>query len=197
MPGQQEFQRRLQSIEQLLGRIEAAADPNLRTTVQELVQLVMDLHGAGLERILELTVAAGDGGANIIQKLGRDELVSSVLVLHGLHPLDIETRVIQALDKIRSRLRAHDGEVQLLSVQEGVVRLRVQANGHGCGSSGHALKEMVEEAVYQAASDVTELVIESAGEKQGFVSLEMLQGSAPASHVANGLSFIAQEKGGA
>ena len=65
----------------LLGEIEAAADPNLRTTVQELVQLVMDLHGAGLERMLELIRATGDGGESIIQKLGRDDLVASLLVL--------------------------------------------------------------------------------------------------------------------
>src|SRR5258708_6516551 len=105
MPGQPEFQRRPPSIEQLLGDLEAAADPNLRTTVQELMQLVMELHGAGLERILELIVASSDAGASLIQKLGRDELVSSLLVLHGLHPLDMEARITQALDKIRSRLR--------------------------------------------------------------------------------------------
>ena len=54
MPAQPEFQQRLESIERLLGEIEADADPNLRSAVQELVQLVMDLHGAGLERMLEL-----------------------------------------------------------------------------------------------------------------------------------------------
>jgi Fe-S cluster biogenesis protein NfuA len=174
MPAQPEFQQRLQSIERLLGKIESVADPNLRTTVQELVQLVMDLHGAGIERMLELIHAYGDGDNSIIQKLGRDEFVASLLVLYGLHPLDVEARVIQALDKLRSRLRAHDGEVQLLSIHDGVVRLRLHANGHGCGSTAQALKEMVEEAVYQAAADVTALVIEGAGEKQGFVPLEML-----------------------
>src|SRR5277367_6027205 len=88
MPGQPEFQRQLQSIEQLLGRIEGAADPSLRSSVRELVQLVMELHGAGVERILEVVYSTGEEGDNIIQRLGRDELVASLLVLHGLHPLD-------------------------------------------------------------------------------------------------------------
>ena len=176
MPAQPEFPQRLQSIERLLGRIESAADPNLRTTVQELVQLVMDLHGAGLERMLELIRAAGDGGTVIIQKLGRDELVASLLVLHGLHPMDFEARVTQALDKARSRLRAHEGEVELLSIQDGAVRLRLHANGHGCGSTAQALREMVEDAVYQGAPDVTSLVIEGTEEKPGFVPIELLQG---------------------
>ncbi len=191
-----EFQKRLQSIERLLGEIEKAADPNMRTTVQELVQLVMDLHGAGLERMLELIRAAGDGGASIIQELGRDDLVASLLVLYGLHPTDIEARVTQALEKMRPRLRAREGEVELLSVQDGAVRLRLHATGHGCGSTADALKEMVEEAVYQTAPDVASLIIEGVGERQGFVPIEMLQGTVPGTHFANGLSSTTGGKGG-
>jgi Fe-S cluster biogenesis protein NfuA len=196
MPGQAEFQQRLQSIERLLGEIEGAADPSLRTSVQQLVQLVMDLHGAGIERMLELVRADATGGEGLIYKLGRDELVASLLVLYGLHPLDLEARVVEALDKARARLRSHQGEAELLSIQDGTVRLRLHANGHGCGSTAEALKEMVEDAVYQSAPDVTALVVEGAGEKQGFVSLEMLQASAPAPHISNGLSLTASEKGG-
>jgi len=188
MPIQPGFQERLQSIEQLIAKIDTAADPNLRSDVRELVQLVMDLHGAGLERMLELTGAAGEAGDSIIQKLGRDELVASLLVLYGLHPLDVDARVIQALDKLQPRLRAHDGEVHLLSVQDGVVRLRLEANGHGCGSTGQALKEIVEGALYQAAPDIASLIIEGAEEKAGFVPIEMLQGS------LNGLAFTAGKK---
>src|SRR5580658_4058379 len=195
MPGQPEFQQRLQSIERLLGEIEGAANPNLRASVQELVQLVMDLHGAGIERILELVRATGDEGDALVHKLGRDELVASLLVLYGLHPLTLEDRVTQAVDKARLRMRSHEGEVELLSVQDGAVRLRLKANGHGCGSTAQALKEIVENAVYQSAPDITSLVIEGAEDKQGFVSLEMLQGTAPPSHIMNGLSLTAAEKG--
>ena len=194
------FQQRLQSLDPLLGKIESEADPSQRADVQELVQSVMDLHGAGIERVLELIRAAGESGESVIQKLGRDELVSSLLVLYGLHPVTLEARVTQALDKVGSRLRAHEGEVELLSIDHGVVRLRLHANGHGCGSTAQALKEMVEDAVYQAAPDVAELIVESAGEasggKPGFVPLQMLQGIAPAASVSNGLAASAGEKGG-
>jgi Fe-S cluster biogenesis protein NfuA len=157
MPANPEFQQRLKSIERLLGEIEAAADPNLRATAQELVRLVMDLHGAGLERILELAAASDEG---LVEKLGRDELVASLLILYGLHPLDLETRVVQALDKARVKLRPHEGEVELLGIQDGVVRLRIRANGHGCGSKPEALREIVESAVMQGAPDVVSLFIE-------------------------------------
>jgi Fe-S cluster biogenesis protein NfuA len=195
MPAQAEFQKRLQSIEALLGEIEAAADPSLRTSVQQLVQLVMDLHGGALERTLELIRATGEEGEAIVQKLGRDELVASLLVLYGLHPLTLEERVTLGLDKARLRLRAHDGEVELLSIHDGAVRLRLRANGHGCGSTAQALKEMVEEAVYQSAPDVTALAIEGAEEKQGFVSIDALKASAFVPVASNGLSLTAGEKG--
>jgi len=176
MPAQPEFQRRLQSIERLLGEIQLTADPSLRATVQELVQLVMDLHGAGLERLLELVREHG-AGDHAVQRIGEDELVSSLLVLYGIHPLDMETRIAQALEKVRLRLRALDAEVQLLGIQDGSVRIRVSANGHGCGSNPQQFKELVENAVYQAAPDLVELTIEAVDSKQGFVPLEMLQGS--------------------
>src|SRR5579872_5471640 len=142
MAAQAEFQQRLKSIEQLTKEIESTADPALRASVQELVRLVMDLHGAGLERMLEVIRAPGDGGDVLIGKLGRDELVASLLVLYGLHPLDLEARVTQALDKANLKLRSHEGEVKLLSIEDGAVRLRLQANGHGCGSTGAALKDI-------------------------------------------------------
>ena len=62
MPAPVDFQQRLRSIERLFSEIEAAADADLRTSAQELIQLVMDLHGAGFERMLEVIVAASDSG---------------------------------------------------------------------------------------------------------------------------------------
>jgi Fe-S cluster biogenesis protein NfuA len=176
MPEQAEFQQRLQTIERLLGEVERAADPNLRRTMQDLVQLIMDLHGAGLERMLELA-GSGENGAGVVSRMGRDELVGSLLVLYGLHPLNLDARVGQALDDVRARLRAQTGEVQLLSIRDGAVHLRINATGHGCGSNAETMKETIEEAVYRYAPDVTSLTIDGAGAKPGFVPIEMLQGA--------------------
>ena len=49
----------------------------------------MELHGAGLERMLEIVRANGDSGQLILDSLGRDDMVSSLLVLYGLHPVGI------------------------------------------------------------------------------------------------------------
>jgi Fe-S cluster biogenesis protein NfuA len=195
MPGDPEFQRRLGSIEELLRQIESAADPNLRTTVRELVELIMSLHGAGLERILELIRGTGEAGEAVVEKLGRDELVTSLMVLYSLHPLNMETRIIRALDKVAPRLHSHGGAVELIRIQDGIVRLRLRIDGHSCGSTAQSLKEIIEGAIYQAAPDLAALEIEGAEEKPGFVPLEMLRNNLPATPVAN-LSVLAGGEGG-
>ena len=165
MSGPNEFQRRLESIERLLHKIESAADPGLRTAARDVVQLVMDLHGAGLERVLEIVNGGEGSNQEILEGLSQDNLVSSLLVLHGIHPLSLETRVKQALEQIRG------GEAELLGIDEGIVRVRLEAS---LSSAGRTFKSAVEEAIYNAAPDITDLIVEG-GDQPGFVPLEMLR----------------------
>ncbi len=91
-----EFQRRIGRIEGLVHQIEQLPDPNAQATAQELMQLLLELHSAGLERMLDLIFETGTSGQALIDELAKDDLVSNLLLLHGLHPLDLETRVLQA-----------------------------------------------------------------------------------------------------
>ena len=86
--------------------------------------------------------------------------MASLLLLHGLHPLDLEARVRQALEQVRPYLRTHGGDVELLGVDDGVVRLRMQGSCHGCPSSAVTLKHTIEEAIYDAAPDVAAIEVE-------------------------------------
>ena len=158
MSGNNDLQARLGSIEQLLQKIESAADPVLRAMVRELTETVMSLHGAGLERIVASLRADGESA---LLRLTGDDLVSSLLILHGLHPLTIHERIHEALEKLRS----NGASLQLLSLEDGAVRIRI---------AGRVRKQTVEDAVYQAAPDLASLMIEDADDKQGFVPLEML-----------------------
>lgn len=179
MPGTPEFQQRLESIEKLIRQIEAAADPNVRTAAREMVQLVMELHGSALERILEIVHSSREGQA-ILDSLGGDDMVSSILVLYGLHPLSVEERVEQAIEKANRQMRG-GSSVELAGIEDGVVRVRLHAKGNV-----QALKEQVEAAIYQAAPDIVSLHMEGADDKQGFVPLEMLLGVPPARPSVNG-----------
>jgi Fe-S cluster biogenesis protein NfuA len=183
-PADSDFQQRLGSIATLLAKIESAADPSVRATARELVQLLMELHGAGIERMLEIVDGSGEEGRRIIDRLGSDDLVSSLLVLYGLHPLDLETRVIEAVGKVSAQLKSRGGQVELLSVQDGAVRVRLEANGQGCGSTPDALKAAVEEAIYAAAPDLASLSIDIPGQASSLIPLEMLRSARPLSHTA-------------
>ena len=75
-----------------------------RERAEELVRLVADLYGAGLERMLDILHDAGRLDDDVLAALAGDELVASLLLVHGLHPYDVHTRVEQALDGVRPYL---------------------------------------------------------------------------------------------
>jgi len=78
---------------------------------QQLVREVVGLYGAGLERIIQI---AGDPG--LAERLATDDLVASLLLVHGLHPHDVHRRVNDALDSVRPYLGSHGGDVHLIEV---------------------------------------------------------------------------------
>jgi len=183
-----DFREEMQRIGGLVQEVESISDPAVRSATRNLVQSLMDLHGAALARALEIVADAGEPGMSIIDRLGRDSLVSSVLILYGLHPEDLESRVVKAVDKIRPQLRKQGCEVELLAVNDGAIHLRVETGSHTCGSTAKTVQATLEGAMYDAAPDLTSLVIEGLEEKpaSGFVALDKLVGCRAGSPVALG-----------
>jgi Fe-S cluster biogenesis protein NfuA/nitrite reductase/ring-hydroxylating ferredoxin subunit len=149
-------------------RIEALLDASsahgavARERSEELVRLVADLYGAGIERVLDLLYDAGRLDDVALDALAGDQLVAGLLLVHGLHPHDVTTRVAKALDDVRPYLGSHGGDVELVDVnEEGVVRLRLLGSCDGCPSSSVTLKLAVEGAVEAAAPEVTRIVVET------------------------------------
>ena len=159
-------------IEQLLEEVEGLADPAARETALELVQRLLDLYGDGLARIVDRVAEHDDG--TLAEELAGDELVAHLLLLHGLHPVPLERRVRGALAEVRPYLETHGGNVELLGIDEGVVRLQLQGSCSGCPSSAVTLKHAVEEAIHKAAPDVAEIVSEDA-ERPALIQLEVYQ----------------------
>lgn len=180
----------MQRVEVLIHRIESLPDDEARACSLELVQALMDFHGAGLDRLMEMIAEAGDAGYAIFESFARDELVSSLLLLYGLHPVPLETRIVQALDKVRPYLDSHGGNVELIGVEEGVVRLRLQGSCKSCPSSSMTLKLAIEEAIMKAAPDVVAIEAEGAVEEPtaqtGFVQIGKRQGNGEAAQTGQG-----------
>jgi Fe-S cluster biogenesis protein NfuA/nitrite reductase/ring-hydroxylating ferredoxin subunit len=140
----------------------AAGGVVARERAEELVRLVADLYGAGLERVLTILHEGGHLDENVLDALAADELVSGLLLVHNLHPYDVHTRVERALDGVRPYLGSHGGDVELLEVTEDdVVRLRLLGSCDGCASSSVTLKLAVEGAIEAAAPEVTGIEVET------------------------------------
>ena len=161
MTHNREFNVRSERIHALVQTLEQANDPELHATAMELLQCVMELHGAGLDRILRTLDEIPDG-ERATKKLLDDDLVASLLLLHDLHPDDIETRVQHALQSVRSTLESHGCEAELLAVEGGCVQLRLHSNGGGCGSTATTMKNTLQDAVSEAAPDAARVEIETA-----------------------------------
>jgi len=153
-------QLRAERIETLVQEVSTFSDPHVRETVEELLQALLDMYGEGLERILELTRHAKVPGFELIKAFADDELIGSLLLLHNLHPVDIKTRVVRALNEVRPYLKAHGGNVELLKIEEGVAYLRLEGNCNGCAASSITLKQIIEGALYKAVPDLDRLEVE-------------------------------------
>jgi Fe-S cluster biogenesis protein NfuA len=163
----------VERVQELLGSLDEIADPVAQSRVQELIGTVLELYGAGLERILGILEDAGDPALPIRTAMLDDGIVASLLLIHGLYPISLEERVIQALDSIRPFLASHGGNVELVSVEEGVARLRLQGSCDGCPSSAATLEHALKEAIEEAAPDLLGLEVE------GVVGLEEKESDGP------------------
>ena len=183
----------MEQIEGLIQKIENLPDPAARASAVALVQALMEFHGAGLERMMEIIGDSGEGGYAVFDSFAKDDLVGSLLLLYGLHPLPLEARVTQALDKVRPYLDSHGGNVELLGVADGVVHLRMQGSCKSCPSSSMTLKLAIEEAIYAVAPDVVSIEAEGVEEqppasKTGFVQIGRPQANAGSGGNGNGNS---------
>jgi Fe-S cluster biogenesis protein NfuA len=152
---------RVARVEALLEELERAGAGVPRESALELVSALLDLYGEGLRRIVARVAERDDDGA-LAAAFAGDELVSHLLLLHGLHPVPLEHRVRAALDEVRPYLELHGGNVELLSVDDGVARLALEGSCNGCPSSAVTLKLAIEEAIHKAAPDVERIEADGA-----------------------------------
>jgi Fe-S cluster biogenesis protein NfuA/nitrite reductase/ring-hydroxylating ferredoxin subunit len=160
----QGLQERVARLERLLEEIETLADPSAKSKAAEVVGVLLELYGEGLARMMEVVAEGGDRERSL-EAFAEDELVSHLLLLHGLHPLDVQTRVVRALEEVRPYLQSHGGNVELLGVEEGVARLRMEGSCKGCPSSTMTLKLAIEEAIQKSAPDLDGIEAEGVTEE--------------------------------
>jgi Fe-S cluster biogenesis protein NfuA len=150
----------LERVRELTERVDRLEDPVARDVAQELVAAVLEMHGAGLAKIGEVLDEAGAAGEEAKQKLIGDGVVASLLLIHDLYPVPLEERVREALEEVRPYMESHEGDVELLGVSDGVVRLRLKGSCDGCPASASTLELAIKEALEKAAPDLAGLEVE-------------------------------------
>jgi Fe-S cluster biogenesis protein NfuA len=159
-------------IEQVLEHGDPAR-PVARDDARDLLRLITDLYGAGLERILRIADEAGALDDALLSRLADDPLVGSLLLVHGLHPDSVERRVARALEELRPQLERHDVTAEAVVAEDGTIRVRVVGAG-GCVSTSAALVGIVRAAVEEAAPDAGVEVEQTRAAAGAFIPLESL-----------------------
>jgi hypothetical protein len=147
----------IDKIEELVHQAESISDPKARATAVDLLEAVLAFHAAGLERVLEIVARTGEAQAAIIEQIATDDLTSSILLLHDLHPDDLETRVNRGIGTLQEVFASLGARVSLIAIEHGTVRLQFDSSRSWAGTP---VRDSIEKAIFQAAPEIESIRIE-------------------------------------
>jgi Fe-S cluster biogenesis protein NfuA/nitrite reductase/ring-hydroxylating ferredoxin subunit len=142
-------------VQELTAELESSGEQVPAALADELVAVVVQMYGAGLERIVELAA-----GSELLDALAADGLVASLLLIHDLYPVPLEERVAQALERVRPYMESHGGDVELLGIENGIAKLRLEGSCKTCAASSATLELAVRQALEEAAPDLEGMDVE-------------------------------------
>ncbi len=190
----------LDRIQTLTEQVDALEDVRARTLAQDLVSTVIAMYGDGLERIMATIAGAREAGATIIDELTQDGAVASLLLIHDLFPVPLRERVIEALDTVRPYMESHGGNVELVSLENGVATLVLQGSCNGCSASRATLELAIKQSLDEHAPDLAGLEVHGVTDDApalGGLALPMTDGAAgPAAAAGVALPMVHVEASG-
>lgn len=146
------YQEAWEHIADLADGLANHPDAKVGERVLELLDWVDAVHRDGLGRMIEMTRAWR--GEIFLESLARDELVGTMLNAYGLgEGLDAEAEaevqkaVDAAMAEIKPLVESHGGDIEVVSVVDGVVSVRMHGTCNGCASSSATLTYGLEAAL--------------------------------------------------
>lgn len=130
----------LSRLEEALADVEAM-DEMVRARVFDLLDGVDALHRMALTRLGEVM------GPDTVHELrAADPAIAWLLDAYGV---GVDERAVSeaALERIRPYIHSHGGDVEVLEVNDGVVRVRMSGACAGCTASAITLQEGIEDAL--------------------------------------------------
>ena len=172
-------ERLFEHVQELQARLDACDDEPTREIAEALVAAVVQMYGAGLEQIMARLAAGGEAGSQAAGGLTEDPLVATLLLIHDLHPVSLADRVEAALDSVRPYMESHGGNVELLSLEDGVARLHLRGSCSDCSASSVTLELAVKQALEDAAPDLMGLEVEGVAPQMTGLALPLADAAAP------------------
>lgn len=120
--------------------------------VEELLDWIDAVHREGLGRLIEM--CRSWRGEIFLESVARDEITGTMLRAYelgeGLDPeaeAEVERAVEAAMAEIKPLVESHGGDIEVVSVEDGVVKVRMKGTCNGCASSSATLTYGLEAAL--------------------------------------------------
>ena len=153
----------VEQLNALVEELEQYPDTEVREKALDLVQLILELYGEALRRMME-TLDGLPLKDQILSRLLGDDVVRAVLLIHGLMPVALHDRVAMALKELRPYLLSQGCDVDLVGVDDARARVRLMRSGKGAPPVAVLQKEL-EKALVEAAPDLAGVDVEGMAEQ--------------------------------
>lgn len=141
-----EFDQILPRIADLAETLAGHEDETVADTAVELLDWIDVYHANGVGRMVEMIREWR--GEILLEAVAADPVAGGLLRAYGLGvgtDLDSARVSVQAaLAEVRPYLHSHDGDMEVVWVEDGVVRLKLHGNCDGCTASDATIVERVE-----------------------------------------------------
>jgi Fe-S cluster biogenesis protein NfuA len=156
-----EMDKQNEILQEMMEEIDAMPEGENKEMMQDCVQVMLSFYGCGLRRILDIVSKANSSAAkDIYNKLIEDPFVSSLLLIHDMHPLDLKTRLYAALEKVRPYIDGHGGKIEISNIVNGIATIKLSGNCKGCPSSENTLELGIKKAIEECCPDLLGLKVE-------------------------------------
>lgn len=145
------FEELIARLEELFGEIENLPEP-VHGIVLEFLDGIDTLHR---EAVYRLGFALSDR----LPELREDQAIAWLFDAYGVG-VDAQAAAESALESIRPYIHSHGGDVEVLSVEAGVVHVRLSGACSGCTASAITLKQGVEDALQAGFPGFVALTVE-------------------------------------
>ena len=146
------YREAFEHIAELADSLANHPDPKVAEKVLELLDWVDAVHRDGLGRMIEMIRAWR--GEIFLESLARDEITGTMLNAYDLgEGLDLEAEeerdkaIETAMAEIRPLVESHGGAIEIVSVVDGVVSVKMNGTCDGCASSSATLTYGLEAAL--------------------------------------------------